>query len=432
MIRSFIHGTEKVFSIYALLLFTGAVLPLLRTGGGSEPDSIQGDPLYQVLAFGVYAFTALLLAAHWRIVLPVIWRARMMWLLLTIVTCSVLWSTVPELTLRRSIALFGTTLFGLYFAVRFPMRDQLKLLGWALGIAATLSVAFVIALPDLGISTGSHDGAWRGIFVHKNVLGRLMVLSAIIFLLLSVQKSRYRGVRVLGLLLSVALVVLSTSTTALLILVTLVGFVCVARILRWHYSILASLFISTVAIAIYAALWLSTNFEPVLDSFGKDTTLTGRIELWDSVGEMIRLRPWFGYGFSGFWLGWEGPSAEVWFATGWDPVHAHNGYLDLWLALGVVGLLVFAAGFVWAFVKGSMYIVAGDSADALWPVTYLTFMLIYNFTESAILRQNSIFWVLYVAVFFTLIGAPERRAHRAAVRWQPHKLETKTWAPNPP
>ena len=38
-------------------------------------------------------------------------------------------------------------------------------------------------------------------------------------------------------------------------------------------------------------------------------TLTGRTELWATVIEMIREHPWFGYGYSGFWLGWDGESA---------------------------------------------------------------------------------------------------------------------------
>lgn len=422
--------TEKTFTILALLLFTGAVLPVLRLQGGGFSEA--GDPTVQALAFGVYVVAAVLLVARWKRLIRVTVHAQLLWFLIGTCLISVLWSSAPDLTTRRGVALVGTTLFGVYFGTRFSMEEQLRLLGWTLTISGVLSVLFVFGLPEYGISSAPHQGAWRGVFVHKNVLGRVMVLGTMVFVLFATTTRRYWWLAWGGFLLCAGLVLFSTSKTALLILVALMAVYALCRILRWHYSVAAPFLIATVALGTYIALWVGSNFEPVLDALGKDATLTGRTVLWDAVRDMIRERPWFGYGYSGFWLGWEGPSAEVWYETGWEPPHSHNGYLDLWLALGFVGLLLFLLGFAWWYFRASTWIIRERAVEALWPVMFLTFMLLYNITESAILIHNSIFWVLYVSTVLSMIVQPERQMRPSRQHRSLHHPVHGQWADYPP
>ena len=82
---------------------------------------------------------------------------------------------------------------------------------------------------------------------------------------------------------------------------------------------------------------------------GRDATLSGRTGLWDAVLAAISMKPLLGYGYESFWNGLAGPSASVVAAVHWIPPHAHNGFLDLWLDLGALGLLIFGIGFVLRF-----------------------------------------------------------------------------------
>jgi O-antigen ligase len=122
------------------------------------------------------------------------------------------------------------------------------------------------------------------------------------------------------------------------------------------------------------------------------------------VIEMIRQYPWLGYGYGAFWAGgWSGESAHVslWvsrFANDPVVVHAHNGFLDLLLDLGLLGLATFALGFSLATLRAVYWVRATRTAAGLWPLVYLTFILLYNFTESSILQHNNVFWILYVTV----------------------------------
>src|ERR1039457_909769 len=98
----------------------------------------------------------------------------------------------------------------------------------------------------------------------------------------------------------------------------------------------------------------------------------------------------------------QGESASVVQMVGWVPPHAHNGFLDLLLEVGVLGLGVFAVGYFLLWYRAVQLVIRAPGNAPIWLCTYLLFMGIYNFTESTILLQNSIFWVLYTSTSINL------------------------------
>ncbi|WP_049558612.1 O-antigen ligase family protein, partial [Limnoraphis robusta] len=75
----------------------------------------------------------------------------------------------------------------------------------------------------------------------------------------------------------------------------------------------------------------------LLGLIGKDPSLTGRTDLWAWAREMIDKRPWLGYGYTAFWQGLDGGSAYIIRAARWPVPYSHNGILDLWLDIGLLG-----------------------------------------------------------------------------------------------
>ncbi len=49
--------------------------------------------------------------------------------------------------------------------------------------------------------------------------------------------------------------------------------------------------------------------------------------------------PLLGCGFASFWLSTD-RLAEIWARVNWTPTTAHNGYIEIFLDLGIVGLLI--------------------------------------------------------------------------------------------
>jgi O-antigen ligase len=396
-----------VVSVF-LLASTGLGIPLLRQQGGAVTDASAGDPVTQVIWLGVYAATFFLIAMRWRQFVNFVTRDKLLLLLVAVVVLSVLWSAAPDTTLRRAVALVGTTAFGAYLATRYTLGGQLRLLASALSIAAVLSLVFGLALPSYGTSSDPlFAGDWQGIYNHKNALGSDMALAAIVFLILARDGGRRTWLFWGGFVLAVCLIVLSDSKSALTVLLALLALWPVYRSLRWRYTLALPFLIFAVLLGAGIATWLVSNAEIVLGALGRDITLSGRTELWSLVWDKILERPLLGYGYSGFWLGLEGESASIWLATGSEVPAADNGFLDLWLSLGLVGVVVFVAGFSAAFLRAAVWVRESRSSEGIWPCIFLTFVLLYSVSESVFLRQNSTLWILYVS---TVLSTTSRNA----------------------
>ncbi|MEB3359467.1 MAG: O-antigen ligase [Synechococcales bacterium] len=401
---------EQWFTVGALLFYAGALLKLVLTGGANEGDQASyNSAIEQLLALGIYAVTALLLLLRWKKVLVFLSRDRWILLLLLLTVLSYFWSDAPSLTLRRSIAILGTSSFGIYLASRYSIAQQVRLLCWAFGIIAVLSLLLVVALPQLGISGGPHDGAWRGVFAHKNGLGQKMAVSTAVFFLLSLDLRRKRWVALGGLGLSLLLAVFSRSTAGLLSAIAPLVLVPALQALRWRVKLMVPAVMAILAGGGMLYFVITSTLGLLLTALGEDLTLTGRLEFWPYVIEKSLERPWLGYGYEAFWRGLSGPSAYIAYAIGGatPPTHAHNGLLQLWLHLGVVGVMVFLAGFWMTVLRGIAWIRLGSDAASFWPIIYLVLMIAFNFSESAILEYNDLSWVLYISVALSVLRLPQ-------------------------
>jgi len=402
---------EKWFTALSLLFFTGGIFKLILTGGANQGDDAQFDAsIIQAIALVIYTITTTLLLLRWKKVLAFVSKDRWVLLLVFLTLASVLWSSSPDLTIRRSIALIGTSLFGTYFATRYTIREQLTLLGWALGISLLLSLVFIFALPQYGISGAPHTGAWRGIWTHKNGLGRHMAIAANVFWLLGLSIKQRRWIPWTALGLAILSVVMARATGALLASLIPIALIPFLQSLRWRSQFAIPAAIAILAGSGIAAIAITLGSEAILIALGEDATLTGRTEFWPVIIHMIQQQPWLGYGYEAFWTGLNGPSAYIIHATqGHSPNHAHNGILQLWLHLGFLGVIVFLIGFWNMILRSVTWVRLSDSAADFWPLVFCVMMIQFNISESSILEYNNLEWVIYVAVALSIIRLPKIR-----------------------
>lgn len=407
---------EKVFVVITLFFSTSALIGVLLDK--EDAPDLNSDPYTPILFLGIYLVTFLLIIQRWKSFVHVAQKDIWIWLLVAIALASALWTVAPDITLRRSLLLLGTTGFGVYLATRYSLREQLQLLAWTFSLVIILSFVFAIALPSYGLMTfqegGVHEGAWRGIITHKNPLGRLMSMSAMVFLLLCFDNSglqrKYRWVVWVGFILSVALIILSTSKTAIIVLLTLTAIVPLYRAWRSSYNQIVPLTIAVILVLGSAGTLLLDSLPVIATALGRDLTLTGRTDIWTSMFELIWERPLFGYGFNAVWQDWDNPvTAYLWRSLEWPSPYGHNGFMDLLAELGLLGLIVFFISYVTAWIKGVLLLRMTKTMDGLWPLIYLSFFLIYNITESTLLTTNSIFWIVYVSTFFSMSVEFEQR-----------------------
>jgi O-antigen ligase len=134
--------------------------------------------------------------------------------------------------------------------------------------------------------------------------------------------------------------------------------------------------------------------------------------LWTlAVGEVAK-RPWLGYGYGAYWLGWAGPSASIWQLLAWSPPHGHNGYLDTALDLGAPAVVLAILGVGRVLLRRLWRLRSASSPIDRWSVLFLILYLVYNCVESGLLTRNDLFWILCVAVTTGGTGRDEGPACR--------------------
>jgi exopolysaccharide production protein ExoQ len=398
-----ISSWEKAFVVLVLLISTSAFMNLLGGPEGQIMDPAHGMWFMQAFWACVYLITLRLLLSRCRPFAQMLLRQCPLVLLLGLALVSVFWSVEPAITLRKATALTMSALFGAYLALRYNPRELLRLLAWTCSIIIALS--FVFSLFGIGTPVNGLDSGWFGVFVHRNALGRMMVFSTILFAIFSRVYKEQRRRAWLGIVLSLSLLLLSTSKGSIIYVTVLLCFFLLVPRLRGKLPKVIGVMVFAGISATAILYLIITHFETFAAVLGRDPDMTGRLPMWIASALMALQRPWLGYGYGAFWLGTEGPSLGVWRVMSWEAPHAHNGLLNLWLDLGLVGVAFFLTGFWLCFIRAFRYMRANSAPDAVWPLVFLVFLLVSNLTESSLVDVNNFFFIVYTAVFLHLSPA---------------------------
>lgn len=402
----YLNFFEKRFAIFSLLFLTGlfrfaSFYTSPDAKADAEPTYNPFDKVSSLFQQFVYLTSLFLLVSRPKGSVRAAIRDPWVWMLTFMSIFSFLWSDYPDISLRKGITTLQTSYFGLYMASRFTLKQQLQMLSWALGIIAIFSFFFTLAFSGVAIESGANAGSWRGPFTQKNLLARLMVLSAIVFLLLALDNPKYPKVS-WGLFgQSILMILLTGSKTALLLLLSILILLPLYKLLRKKDTILIPSLVMVVLIGGSSLIFITENWLDILAALGRDATLSGRTTLWEIAIEKIKQRYWLGYGYQGFWLA--GGGAEViWKHEGYKPPHAHNGFVNMALDFGVLGLIIFVTTLLVTYARGIIWLRTGKTTVELWPIFYVTFFFMYNHTENTIIEHNSLFWALLVSVSLSM------------------------------
>lgn len=414
--QRYLRQLEMGWHVIALTLLSGAFVPLWRlqtAGSASQGDTVQQAVL--LLSYG----GLILLPWHWPQIQKSFIKGWLLWLVIGIAVISVLWSQDPALTLRRSFALLLATLYGLLLAVRYPFAAILRLIGVTMAIIVGTSLLSIAFGADWAVMGHPHPGAWQGVMFHKNALGRIAVLALIVFGVLA-QQTRWPwqiGWRVLAIS-ALALIVGARSATALVVTVALItiwmvayGVRSLAKDERRQGVALAS------SIAIPVGMLVVFYWPEIADLLGRDPELTGRLPLWSSLLAIGWSQPLLGYGYGAFWLDTSRMMAldvALMRMRFWWAEHAHNGYLDVWLEIGIIGLIpvVFLVASVWR--DGFHKVLQGAfQPKPLFIFLFTSFLVIYNLSEAVLIEANlakALFWIIFSWVYFAerLTSEPTR------------------------
>jgi O-antigen ligase len=427
MLNSSLRAIELSLTVMILIVISDAILPLYLHSGPQDLVATPTTPLERAAYWTAYLFTLAQVLIRPNQLLRTALRNPFVIGVVALAALSMGWSVDPATSSRRAFALFMWTLFGLYLASRYDTKELLRLLSIALGLLALMSIASVILTPDYGLEAGFDRGAWRGVFTTKNTLGEMMLLGAVVFGLFAARKGPARVPAMLGVLLAVTLIFFAKAKAALLIVGVLGITIPVVLTFRKNNAAAALVLCLLLAASSGASIAIA-NRDAVFSVLGKDATLTGRTVLWSTVVERIEDRPLLGYGYGAFWDSKGVLREQVRAVVGWDTPHSHNGLLDVWLDLGLVGVLSLLGAYVLALKRAWVKLRSEKGIDGLWAMTFLVMLFLGNTTESSI-SQSLLIWTLFVAVACmrwerrsnvwgdrSIVSAPSRTAARARAR----------------
>ncbi|HYD67856.1 O-antigen ligase family protein [Azospirillum sp.] len=395
-----IEFLEKAATVLAIVLFCGTVLPSLLTGDRTGAD--QDSPGAMMVFVGLYVIIIGMVCYRPRLLAQIPTVTPMMSLLTLAVFASVAWSIYPDVTMRRAVALLFTTVFGIYMALRFSFVDILKLLVVGTAITMFLSFAAIVAMPDIGLDSEQHVGAWKGIFWQKNVTGRIMVTLITCLLWLEWLGEGRRWVNRGLLALAFVLLVMCRSGTSLITAVVVLAVMLGAGLVRSNIRVFM-LTLTVAGLGILAAILAGPMiFEAVLTLLGRDAGLTGRDLIWEHVLATLDNNLILGFGFGAYWYGPYAPGS--YFVMNWGITSAHNGWLELMLDLGVLGLVIMALLMGQILVQAFVAMrYSPRPMEPAWALAIACTLLTISVSESVFLGRHSLTWVVLVIAAVRLV-----------------------------
>ena len=382
-------------------LEVGIVILLLLT---SEPLPFPRF-VENIVSIISYGFLFLIITRRWKRLIYIATTEIYLLILVSVAIASIFWSANPSNTAYQARLLLRPTIFGVYLAMQYTPREQIRLLSWTIGIIMILSLASSLLFPSYGIQEINGTLAWRGIYTHKQLFGRQMGFAASLFIINIFDKRSNRWVAIIGLSLGFALILLSKSKSGLIFFLFSLVIIPIYNFNKLR-KIRLLLFLILLLIFSIVSFLVTVNFEYiVVDFLGKDIELNGRLPLWTLAIEKGLEQPWLGYGYRGFWSSDVSDSVlynswavlEEEFRNRTIEFHSHNGFIDLFLELGLIGILIFLLNFFFFIKRVLTLILTNRAIEYFYMLQVAGICWITNISESRlILTSNSTLWIIYV------------------------------------
>ncbi|NJL07193.1 MAG: O-antigen ligase family protein [Methylacidiphilales bacterium] len=441
---------EHAFAIAALFLFSGVVYGAFAVG--TEIGTRSGETLLYKAVWATICLTLwYLIALRYRSVMSIFARN----ILVTLFMFSYILSEIVNIGDHgdpiRLVLLLSTIAFSAWLSSVFSLDQIYKLLATTFfGIIAvhTLIAGLFGNIFDAGFAGMNNLFGTKvifGLFGHKNQAGLVFGISLILLYIISADyrgTNNYTKLRI-GAALSGFFLILAGSALAIVTVLASLS------VLAWMSSLnfRNRVWLQAVTVITFCGA-VATAFDPslLLGALGRSSDFSGRTPIWDHWHESFLEQPWFGYGYTGFFVH-DGPAQMLAYRLSYDgpPTNFHNSYLDIGIQTGAFGLLLMAA-IIWLALWRSA-VVAFNSRRMIdiFPLAMLVGLCVYACGETIIPTHNNFATVLFFTLYFkitSVYGSLERKLNRRRLfgaplpvlppRNRPPSLPTEDRAPGTP
>ena len=402
------------------MFFVGSRMPSDWLGGqvGSAAAAFEeSNPLNRAVFLGLTLMSFTILVTRSFRWYNFFTRNLFLMALLTFALLSVSWSDYPSVTIRRWFRDLGIYLV-ILVALSDPdpleaVRTLLRRLSY---LIIPLSIILVKYFPEQSrvYDPWSGGAMATGVTTSKNMLGVVCLVSGLFFVWDFVMRWRERRDRRVKRILQIDAAFIgmtiwllnqakSATSNVCLAIGSVVILLCASKMFWRHSGFFKKLI--PVGFCLYAVLayWFNANAY-LVGAVGRNPTLTDRTYIWKVLLNM-GTNPVVGTGYRSFFLG---ERLQTFWLTHPGINEAHNGYLDIYLNLGIIGLVLLGGFLI------SSYLTIWKRFNTFPPLASLglaiwTLLLFYNITEASF--DGGVLWMSFIVVGIAVPGLVENRAH---------------------
>ena len=372
-------------------------------GGGGGQSVEEGSPLDAWFFFSLTAMGFCVLIKRQVRISEVVYNNR--WLIAFLLFCfiSIAWSDFPFVAFKRWIKILGHPIMALIVLTEPNLEEAvIRLLKRCAYVVVPVSILFIKYYPQLGRSFDpwSGMGANNGIASDKNALGADCFILGFFFFwyLLQIwplERSKFRRNELFltgGFLIAIwwlfSQAHSATSLTSFFIGALVVVFVGLRS--RNKNFIGTYLLVALVLLAVAElAFGASGHFSEAL---GRGSGMSGRTLLWTHLLK-VDINPILGTGFESFWLGKRLEQLEGIFF--YIPNQAHNGYLETYLTLGLIGVFLLIGLLIATFWKTRLELFRNFEWGR-YRLGFLAAIVLYNWTEATFKTVSATWFLFYI------------------------------------
>lgn len=391
----------------AWLLLTGSRPVSMWLGvapeGGTAIIYAEGSPVDRAIFIVLVAAALTILLTRSAQAAPILHKNWPILLFFFYAAFSILWSDDPFVTLKHWIKGIGDVAMVLVVLTESDVMDAIKRLVTRVGFTLLpLSVLLCKYYPRWGrVLSGGGQMQWNGVTLQKNTLGGLCMFYGLglLWRFCSAYEDRQdparrRRLLALGTVLLMTLWLLwkCQSMTSIVGLGMGGAVMLLSRrpAFRRQPVLVHILVLTMLSTAVYATFFQSSG--DLLQDIGKDPTLTGRTAIWRAVLS-VPVNPVVGAGYESFWLGQRLQILWVRFPE-MKINEAHNGYIEMYLNLGWVGIFLLAGIMVLAYREASAALRRNPESGGLY-LAWLVAAAARGVAEAAF-RMMSTSWIFLV------------------------------------
>lgn len=390
------------------------------TGTTADTAYLEGNPLDRNVQAVLMVFAIVVLCRRSTKVGKII---RANWpILLFFVYCgiSVLWSDFPATAVRRWIKAMGDVIMVLVVLTDADPLAFAKLPARIGFILLPGSVLLNRYFPEFSRGFDPITGApvYTGVATSKNSLGMICLMFGLasVWRFLDLYRSKDRPRRKpalwahsISIVFAIGILATAHSMTSLLCFLIAVGVMVLMGYRSMRRRGVAHLLVWGTITGMFCVLFLGFGSD-LLKMIGRDPSLTGRTDIWRNVLGFA-VNPLVGAGYESFWLG---PRLEQMWKLYVGINQAHNGYIEIYLNLGWIGLILLGGIILFGY-RNVIADLRRSPNQGRFKVAYFIVGVVYNFTEASF-KMMAPLWVLFLMV---TCAVPQAATRAAAVSEAP-------------